>query len=254
MNKFDTIVWPDLSKHYLDALKEGTKWILDNFNPTGLIATGTIIRGNPDKSSDFDMFVIHEDCFRQRIQKMFNSIPFEIFVNPPSSIIKNLNDEYKSQRQPTAHMLATGHILINKADIVDTLIVNARTNLEKKPDYDEYQANVLRYKAAVLLEDAFDIKDKDTGMVNLFISNTVQAILDWFYYKEQVFMPRQKDLLLNTEKMNPEIGKCSRKIMESTLIEEKIDCLKKLADLTIETYGFFEWESKREEVKPVECN
>jgi hypothetical protein len=250
MNKFDTIVWPDLSDHYLDALKEGTKWILDNLNPIGLIVTGTIIRGNPDTSSDFDIFVIHEDCFRQRIQKIFNAVPFEIFVNPPSSIIKNLNDEYKSQRQPTAHMLSTGYALINKSDIVDTLLVNARMNLEKKPDYDDYQANLLRYKAAVLLEDAFDIKDKDTGMVNMFISNTVQAILDWFYYKEQVFMPRQKELLASTEKMNTEIGKYSRKVMESTLTDDKLEYLKKLADLTIMTYGFFEWESKREEVKP----
>jgi hypothetical protein len=37
--------------------------------------------------------------------------------------------------------------------------------------------------------------------------------------------------------------------MEAVQIEEKIEWLKKLADITIKTYGFFEWESEREEVK-----
>lgn len=132
MTDLDSIVWPDLNKHYLDALKDGTEWIIDKFNPIGLIVSGTIVRGNPDKSSDFDIFVIHNDNFRQRIQKIFKSIPFEIFVNPPSSIFKNLMDEYKSQRQCTAHMLATGYVLINKADIIDELILNAKMNLGKK--------------------------------------------------------------------------------------------------------------------------
>jgi hypothetical protein len=249
MTDFDSIIWPDLNIHYLDALKDGTEWIITTFKPIGIIAAGTIIRGIPDKNSDFDIFVIHENCFRQRIQKLFKSVPFEIFVNPPSSIIKNLKNEYESQRQCTAHMLATGYVLINKVDIVNELISNATINLEKQPEYDEGQANVLRYKAAVLLEDAIDIKDKDTGMANIFISDTVQAILDWFYYKERIFVPRQKELLVNTDKMNHEIGECARKVMESTQIEDKIDHLKRLADLTIKTYGFFEWESEREEVK-----
>jgi hypothetical protein len=248
MIDFNSIVWPDLSKNYLDALKDGTEWIIDKFNPVGLIVAGTIVRGNPDRSSDFDMFVIHEECFRQRIQKTFRSVPFEIFVNPPSSIIKNLKDEHMSQKQCTAHMLATGYVLINKADIVNQLITNSRMNLEKQPEFNENQANLLRYKAAVLLEDAIDIKDNDVGMANIFISDTVQAILDWFYYKERVFKPRQKELIVNAERMNHEIGKCSRKVMESIKIEDKVDHLKRLADLTIMTYGFYEWESEREVV------
>jgi hypothetical protein len=254
MTDYNSIIWPDLSNHYLDALKEGTEWIIDKFNPIGLIVTGTIVRGNPDINSDFDIFAIHNNFFRQRIQKTFKSVPFEIFVNPPSSIIKNLKNEYKSQRQCTAHMLATGLVLINKADIINELITNANINLGKQPDYGECQATMLRYKAALLLEDAIDIKDKDAGMTNIFISDTVQAILDWFYYKEKVFKPRQKELIVNTERMNQKIGEYSRKVMESTQLEEKFDYLKRLADLTIMTYGFFEWESEKEEVIVEEDN
>lgn len=251
MNSLNTINWPELSKQYSDALKEGVEWIMDKFDPVGVIAAGTIIRGNPDKSSDFDIFVIHNAGFRQRIQKIFKTIPFEIFVNPPCSIIKNLQDEYKSQRQCTAHMLSTGHVLINKEPIVNELIVSASKYLETKPVFDINQATMLRYKAAVLLEDALDIKDKDIAMTNLFISDAVQALLGWFYYQERVFIPRQKELIVLTEKINPEIGDCARKIMESEHVDDKITNLIKLADLTIKTYGFFEWESKPEEVTTV---
>lgn len=101
----------------------------------------------------------------------------------------------------------------------------------------------------MLLEDTFDLKGKDTAMANIFISDTVQAILSWFYYKERVFMPRQKELITSTEKMNNKIGECARKVMVSIQIEERFDHLKRLADLTIMTYGFFEWESIREEIK-----
>ncbi|HEX2959649.1 MAG TPA: hypothetical protein VHO70_22625 [Chitinispirillaceae bacterium] len=99
MINFDNIVWPDLNEHYLNALKDGTDWILRNFNLSGIIVSGTIIRGNPDVSSDFDIFVIHDNNFRQRIQKFFRTVPFEIFINPPQSILKNLNEEYKSRKQ-----------------------------------------------------------------------------------------------------------------------------------------------------------
>jgi hypothetical protein len=233
----------------LNALKEGTKWIIEHFNPLGLIVSGTIIRGNPDISSDFDIFVIHDNNFRQRIQKIFNSVPFEFFINPPSSILKNIKDEYKTRMQCTSHMLATGYVLFNKSDIINDLITNAKTYLNKQPEFNEKQAELLRYKAAVLLEDAIDIKDKDVGMANVFISDSVQAILDWYYYKEYLFVPRKKDLIANTERIAFEIGSCSRKVMESVQIEEKINYLKRLADLTIKSYGFFEWESEREEVK-----
>ena len=249
MNNVNSISWPELNEKYLDALKDGVEWIIDKFNPVGVIAAGTIIRGNPDMSSDFDMFVIHNAGFRQRIQKIFKNIPFEIFVNPPCSIIKNLQDEYKSQRQCTAHMLSTGYVLINKESIVSELIASASKYLNMKPDFDEFQATMLRYKAAVFLEDALDIKNKDTGMANIFISDSVQALLGWYYYKEQVFMPRQKELIAATERLYPEIGGYARKIMESCQVDDKITYLRRLADLTIKTYGFFEWESKPEEVK-----
>lgn len=249
MMDLSSVIWPDLNEHYLKALKAGTKWIIDNFDPQGIIVCGTIIRGNPDASSDFDVFVIHNKPFRQRIQRIFNSVPFEIFVNPPTSIKKNMGEEFESAMQCTSDMLATGYVLINNSEIIVELINEAKSYLNKEPGYDAKRAEIIRYKAAVLLEDAIDIKDKDIANANIFISDTVQAILDWFYYEKRVFVPRKKEIITKAEMIDSETGKYCRKVMETNLLEDKIYYLKKLADLTIKTYGFFEWESEREVVE-----
>lgn len=78
--------WPDLSEPYSLALQQAVEFIAARFDPLGIIACGSILRGMPDPSSDLDMYVIHHRPLRQRIQKTFNSVPSEIFVNPPAEI------------------------------------------------------------------------------------------------------------------------------------------------------------------------
>jgi len=65
------------------ALNEALAWVSVNFKPVGIIVTGSIVRGNPDLNSDFDIFVIHEDSFRQRIQKLIQTAQ-EFLLKTPS--------------------------------------------------------------------------------------------------------------------------------------------------------------------------
>ncbi len=70
----------------------------------GIIVAGTHISGNPDPTSDLDIYVIHAHPQRQRIQKRFKGVPAEIFVNPPAAIRRYFAEEVR--RPSTAHMLA----------------------------------------------------------------------------------------------------------------------------------------------------
>ena len=78
--------WPKLAEKYDIALRMAINYILENYKPIGIIASGTIICGTPDKSSDLDIYVIHNESFRQRLQKYFNGVPAEIFINPPFQV------------------------------------------------------------------------------------------------------------------------------------------------------------------------
>ena len=71
------------------------EFILENYSVLGIIVSGTIIRGNQDLSSDLDIYVIQKEPFRQRLQKFFNHIPAEIFVNPPKllKVILKMNKQ-----------------------------------------------------------------------------------------------------------------------------------------------------------------
>src|SRR6185436_18043792 len=90
--------WPQLSERYDTALRKAVEFIFNRFQPIGIVATGSIIRGNPDATSDLDIEVVHNARFRQRIQKFFNDVPAEIFVNPISWIERYLSEEKEEGR------------------------------------------------------------------------------------------------------------------------------------------------------------
>ena len=106
--------WPDLPERYGAALREAVAYILDRYREDvlGIVASGTILRGTPDPTSDFDLYVIHGKPVRQRLQKFFRGVPAEIFVNPPASTRKNFCKEHGDGRPITAHMLATGTVIL----------------------------------------------------------------------------------------------------------------------------------------------
>jgi predicted nucleotidyltransferase len=61
--------FPKLPDKYDRALREAVSFVLERFKPVGIIAAGTVVRGTPDATSDLDVWVIHMEPFRQRLQK-----------------------------------------------------------------------------------------------------------------------------------------------------------------------------------------
>ena len=78
--------WPDLPERYSIALRDAVGFILDRFDVVGIVASGTVLRGEPDPTSDFDIYVVNRESFRQRVQRFSRGVPTEIFVNPVSAI------------------------------------------------------------------------------------------------------------------------------------------------------------------------
>src|SRR5215471_12837983 len=96
--------FPKLPAKYDRALREAVAFVLNSFKPVGIIATGTIVRGNPDAASDIDLWVVHLEPMRQRIQRFFNNVPSEIFLNPPWTIHDYFVQDQASARPISAHM------------------------------------------------------------------------------------------------------------------------------------------------------
>lgn len=241
--------WPELHQRYDQALRRAVAYILGRYNVSGIIASGTILRGNPGPSSDLDIYVIHAEDYRQRVQKFFNNVPAEIFVNPPQAIEGYFQEEQADRRPLTAHMLATGHVILNRAPIVEALRAKARTLLSQPPAAPENLV-MPRYLTALILEDALDVTETDPATAQMILSQAVTEMLKFPFIERGKFFPRTKDLLSELDKIDAETAGLARRFFEVEEFNVRLEIACQIADRTIQARGFFEWEKDPEEIPP----
>ena len=145
----DDCRFPELPERYDRALREAVTFVLGRFEPLGIIASGAIVPGNPGPMSDHDLYVLVPGTRRLRIQKFFNGVPTEIFVNPPPAVERYLERERGENRPVTAHMIATGFVVLDRDPVVAELRARAQHDLEHAPERDPDQLTWLRYASAL---------------------------------------------------------------------------------------------------------
>lgn len=248
MASIDNCSWPDLHEPYLAALKAATTHVLSTFpRAAGIIAAGSILRGVANRSSDIDLYVIHHDRFRQRIQKYFHHVPFEIFVNPPGMVRRYFKEEVVSGRLITAHMLATGFVVLQTDSTVSDLRQEAEAILHsdrKKPG----DCTFPRYITASIFEDALDVSDSDPATSRFILNHAVEQMLWHFFNKAGRYIPRMKDLLKELNTLDGELGHLAARYYSAGSLYEQLDLAGQLADRILEVRGFFEWKSDPEEL------
>jgi len=241
--------WPDLPERYLTALKETAAYLLSHCGSLiGVVASGTIIRGTPDASSDFDIYVVHAENWRQRIQKFFHGVPVEIFVNPPAMVERYFLEESKAGRPITAHMIGTGHVLYRSDPILDTLRQKARSILETSPEAPA-DLTIPRYMISSLFEDAVDVSRRDPTACRFILNQAVEQMLKHAFRKEGRYIPRQKDLPKELMAMDRELGNLAYRFYRTPFLRNQLDLAGRIADRTLGARGFFEWEGPREPVE-----
>jgi hypothetical protein len=248
-NLLDQCHWPHLSEEYDQALRGAVEFILNHFTVSGIIASGTIIRGNPDLTSDLDIYVIHRESFRQRLQKLFNSVPTEIFVNPPAAVESYFADEHAARRPLTAHMLATGFVILELDSIVHSLREEATVWLQKPPERSPEGLTMARYLVATLYEDALDVVERDPVTAHMLLCRAVVEMINYTFTKAGQFLPRHKDLLSSFAKLDAETAVLVTRFFEASDFNSRLKLAEQIADRTIEARGFFEWETAPEEVE-----
>ena len=239
--------WPDLPAPYDQALREAVQFILDHVKDVrGILVSGTILRGNPSPSSDLDIYVIRERLQRQRLQRWFNGVPAEIFINPRNKVQEYFEEERKSAHPITAHMLHSGFTILSLDESLGELQRQAALELERTPDSSPQQLTMIRYFAATRYEDATDVAQTKPETSNMIMGQAVYAMLQYYFLKCNRFVPRDKDLLDKLAYLDVGLAHMARTFYSSSSIEERLALACDIADATIETQGFFEWESDLE--------
>ena len=240
--------WPDLPERYDLALHQAVAHILGRYSPVGIIAAGSILRGKPDPSSDLDIYVLHLAPYRQRLQKFFNGVPAEIFVNPPAAVEGYFTSEQASARPITAHMLVNGFVILDQHPVVEQLRQRGRDLLATPPTLTPSQHTWKRYWASNLLEDAEDMAAHDPQTAQIFLAQAVFTMLQYYFEANGRFIPRTKELLIQLDALDPVLAALAREFYSSGNFATRRVAAEQIADRTVEVRGFFEWESEPEQV------
>ena len=236
--------WPDLAPRYATALREAVSYVLGQVEVVGVIATGTIVRGTPHGSSDLDVYVIHDAPFRRRVQRYFaDGVPTEIFINPVAAIRSYFVEENEDGRPLTAHMLATGHVVLDRGPEVGRLRQEA-TEWLARPSFPDAEATIrARYSVATIFEDSVDVSGSDDETADLLRARAVTEMLEFWCRARTGRIPRQKDLIREVESLDPTLGALARRVFSDASRAERAAAAAQLADRTIAARGFFEWDS-----------
>jgi len=237
--------FPELPPWYDAALREAVAWIVTRYEVLGLIAAGTIIRGQPDANSDFDLYVIQPQPRRQRVQRRFQGVPAEIFVNPPHVVRDYFVQE--RARPVTAHILAHGFVVLARDPVVDALRREAHTWLATLPDLSPVQRTMRRYLAADTLENALDVGERDPATATLILHDAVARMIEYAFLAANRHLPRPKETLAKLGEIDPAAEALARRYYAAAW-PDRLAAAQALAEQLIQATGFFEWESPWEEM------
>ncbi|HXF64841.1 MAG TPA: nucleotidyltransferase domain-containing protein [Caldilineaceae bacterium] len=241
MNTDNGLHWPNLGEPYNQALREAVAFILDRFEVWGIIASGSILDGRADPGSDLDIYVVHAKPLRQRVQRWFNGVPCEIFVNPPAAIRRYFEGE--RDRPSTAAMLATGKVVLDRHPVVAELRAEAQRRLETPPNLSAAELTMRRYGAADVYENAQDIAVRDPANASLILHEAVRAMLNYAFLSANHPLPRVKTMLPALAELDPTLGALARAYYEAADAPARFVLAAQIAERTIQATGFFEWES-----------
>jgi hypothetical protein len=237
--------WPDLAEPYGSALREAVAFVLERVDPVGIVACGSVIRGTPNPNSDLDIYVIHRADWRQRIQRRFNTVPAEFFINPPAAIRGYFENEGQAGRPITAHMLSTGFVVLDRDPIVQILLAEAQTSVARTPDRTPGDLQFMRYLAADAHENGQDMRHIDPVAGLIILGEAVQRMVDYRFLSANINLPRSKERLTRLAALDPVAEGLVRQFTQSGDISERYRLAGDLADHILEAQGFFEWESAR---------
>ncbi len=237
---------PVLPEPFASALDDAINDVASRYEPTGILATGTIIRGNPHANSDLDLFVIWNRPERQRVQKFYRGVPAEIFVNPPARIYRYFTSDEEEGRPVTAHMFATGFVVYDSEGQVSELREAAARSIANGPRVSDEARTASRYGVATCFEDAVDLANVDPDTCLALLNHAVEGALQYRFIGGGVWIPRWKDLLPQLNDLDADLAALARQFYGVTSLVDHLRLAREIVRRSVGETGAFEWESRLE--------
>jgi hypothetical protein len=213
--------------------------------PISVVIGGSIVRGQGDAHSDLDIYVLHDAPWRQRVQRVFDGVPCEIFINNAAHIASYFESENQTGRPITAHLLSTGRVVRGADDPrTQALLAQAQDWLARPPSIDAHALEQQRYMIACTFEDAIDTAERDPATCALFLGHAVPEALFHAFLARGRHVPRIKQILDALPETDPALAAAARVFYADAPWPTRYQAALRIADLALGTRGFFEWESR----------
>jgi predicted nucleotidyltransferase len=236
-------MWPELSSPYAEALRAAVDDLLARYEPFGIIAAGSILRGQGGPTSDIDLYVLHHAPFRQRLQRRYHGVPFEIFINPPQQVRRYFEDEHNAARPVTAHILTTGVVVLDRDPTLEALRQKAAQWLARPPSPDVDALRWRSYLIADALDNARDLFETDPTCASLILHHAVSNLVEYAFLAHNRHLPRQKALLAALDELDAQVGALARAFYATADAPAQLRLATQLAQHLTGAVSFFEWDS-----------
>ena len=235
--------FPALSEPYASALHAAVDAVLATYDPIGIVAAGSILRGQGGPTSDIDLYVLHAAPFRQRLQRRYEGVPFEIFINPPEQVRRYFAEEHAAARPVTAHILTTGFVVLDRDPILQDLRTEAATWLNTPLAPGDDALLWRRYLIADELDNARDVVESDPACASLILHSAVSRLVEYAFLARGQNLPRQKALVAALAALDPEAGATVRAFYAAADASARLELATQLAQHLTGAVSFFEWDS-----------
>jgi hypothetical protein len=241
----------ELPEPYRTALAEALAFVRDRWQPLGIMAAGSVLRGEGGPTSDIDLYVIHGEAWRQRSQRRFAGVPFEIFVDPPGQIRRYFAEEHAAARPITAHMLVTGRLVQeDDAGVVAGLRREAALWLDRQPEPAPARLRWTRYLLVDLLDNARDMAEADPFTARLLLNQVVQGLIDYRFVGGGRFLPRVKAQRAELAALDPVCAMQVERFLRTAGDDPAaLGFVEALAHQVLGVTEFFAWDSEPDAVE-----
>jgi hypothetical protein len=219
-----------------------------HYDPTGIVAGGSIVRGQGGPTSDIDLYVIHQAPFRQRLQRRYNDVPFEIFINPPTQVRRYFGEEHRGGRPITAHLLATGFTVLDRDPVVQTLRNEAAIWLATPPNPTPNDLQWRGYLIADLLDNVRDCVTVDPAAADLQLFAALQQLIQYRFLDAHRHLPRIKAQVAELRELDATAADYVHAAIVAGTCVERLAQVEALAMHVTGATTFFTWDSAPEVV------
>jgi hypothetical protein len=237
---------PVLASPFGEALHLAIADVTTQYVPIGIVAAGSILRGQGGPMSDIDLYVVHAASFRQRLQRRYNGVPFEIFVNPPHQVRRYFEEEHQAARPITAHILTTGFWMLDRDPVVQSLRNEAATWLATPPNPTPDALRWRRYTIVDQLDNARDLAGHDIVAADLILYRVVDDLIAYRFLASNRNLPRTKDAIVGLAALDPRAGDLVVRFAAAGTCIDRLGAALELARHVAGVDTFFEWDSQPE--------